>query len=389
MRFKTEEDLQTLIDTSTPENYALEYKSEPWSDRNPAHEIAKDISSFANTQGGTLIVGIKEDNETKKPVALTPFEVDNWVERIDSVNHTSIKPSIESLRINRVPSKKEEGKEYLVIAIPESPNVPHMAVYSNRYYKRDNSGVRRMSEAEVAALYERRQAQQERMEEYYAPLFAKLKEEQSKVGENEMQSFFLFLPRIFKEERFPLYYREVASSIQQIFDNVQDFPRYSERAGEFLHYFYGNPGDYNSTLPNVWLHPTGGIIVIGERLDYKESPRVMPKYVPWWIESVFSLANRIYLQESEELLTLSIQAYFIGAGPLYSLNFLPYYPDKQGEFMQAQFMPSANILAGRPRGGEPNILIKRNVVLDQLEGEALQKFLKNDFLVELLKKFGL
>jgi len=265
-----------------------------------------------------------------------------------------------------------------------------MVLKSNRYYRRTNSGADPMTEAEVSKLYQRRQEQLKRLEELYAPLYNKLKEEISKVGEKELQSFHLFLPRIFKEERFLLYDMDVLRRLEKILSETQDFPHALELVGEFRHFYYGNSGDYHDEAPNVWIHPSGGILIIGYRFDYERYNRgELPKDYVWWIDKCFDLAQRIYTIQSEDSLEISTLLYFIGIGDWYTKDFLQYYPDKYDEFSKARFLPSSSYHGDQPRGGEPNITIKRNISLWQLRDENLQTFLKKDYLVELKKKLGL
>ncbi len=264
MRLKTEEDIQRLIDDRIPENYTLDYKEEPWPEKkgkNTANEIAKDISSFANNQGGIIIVGVKEDKRTKLPVARTPFEIGDWEERIDDVHDTSIKPFIEGLRIRRIISDEQKGKGYLIIEIPESPNAPHMVATTNKYYRRTNSGAQPMSEAEVAELYNRRQEQEKRLKELYKPLFDKLEEEK-----DETQLYCLFLPRIFHKELIDIYRSEFISNtesgLKRLELGISGMYTPDVKDG-FFHYRHESTSNYHR-LPNVWIHQDGGLLFVSK-----------------------------------------------------------------------------------------------------------------------------
>ena len=57
-----ESDLQTLLDNEVPEGKTIDYKEAlSGNSDSDKKEFLYDISSFANTSGGHLIFGIKED----------------------------------------------------------------------------------------------------------------------------------------------------------------------------------------------------------------------------------------------------------------------------------------------------------------------------------------
>ena len=61
------EDVEQLVGSSVPEDLHLEYKSGHPNNRDKfKNDIAQDISAFANSDGGTLIVGVAEKDG--KPV---------------------------------------------------------------------------------------------------------------------------------------------------------------------------------------------------------------------------------------------------------------------------------------------------------------------------------
>ena len=71
--------LESLIENGIEENLHLDYKEQLGSNA----EIAKDLSSFANNDGGNIIYGMKEvDN---KPIEITPQNYQNLREKIDKI----------------------------------------------------------------------------------------------------------------------------------------------------------------------------------------------------------------------------------------------------------------------------------------------------------------
>ncbi len=59
-------DVQAFCSHETPENIRLEYKAQ-FSSKDPAKQIAKEVAAFANTQGGTILLGVAEASD-RRPV---------------------------------------------------------------------------------------------------------------------------------------------------------------------------------------------------------------------------------------------------------------------------------------------------------------------------------
>ncbi|MDQ3302895.1 MAG: ATP-binding protein [Actinomycetota bacterium] len=97
--------------------------------------MAVDVAAMAN-DGGTLLYGVDEDDHGE-PAVRTPIQLDGARERVDQIVRTCISepPDIE---IRAIPTEEDEGKGYLVVAVPLSPRAPHMVTVGkdNRYYGR-------------------------------------------------------------------------------------------------------------------------------------------------------------------------------------------------------------------------------------------------------------
>jgi len=119
-------------------------------------ELAKDIAAMS-TDGGALVYGVEEDGN-EQPRIPTPLELAGARERVDQVAQHSISPTprIEFVLL-RLPD--DDGRGYLVVLIPASPQAPHQVTVGDdrRYYGRCETGNRRLSEIEIARLYERRE----------------------------------------------------------------------------------------------------------------------------------------------------------------------------------------------------------------------------------------
>jgi hypothetical protein len=119
-------------------------------------DLAKDICAMT-VDGGVLLYGVGGDDPTR-PDTLIPFHLAGAAERIDQVAQTGIAeaPSIE---IRDIDSERTKSAGYLAVVVPPSPRAPHMLILDgdNRYWGRGATGNRRLSEGEVARLYDRRE----------------------------------------------------------------------------------------------------------------------------------------------------------------------------------------------------------------------------------------
>jgi len=119
-------------------------------------ELAKDISAFANTIGGTIIYGIEEDNTPPhKAVKLSPVDpraaTKEWIEQ---VINSRIQPRLSGVRIQPVSlPKSAPGSVAYVISIPEGATAYQAS--DQRYYKRFNFESVPMYDYEIRQILNR------------------------------------------------------------------------------------------------------------------------------------------------------------------------------------------------------------------------------------------
>lgn len=148
----TIEDIQSLIDNEVEENVHLDYKAAEALKKNDSgkNEITKDVSSFANSDGGIIIYGLKEINH--KPSEITPVDGNDFTkERLDQII-ANIQPHIKGVTIHPIRLEGDISKSIYVVKIPRSTFTPHMAT-DHRYYKRSNFQSVAMEDYEVRELY--------------------------------------------------------------------------------------------------------------------------------------------------------------------------------------------------------------------------------------------
>lgn|GEM_PF-568467 len=150
----TLDDIDRLIEHGAEESLYLEFKAAKSIHRDSRHEISKDVSAFANADGGVIVYGLTEDNHVAK--SIDPIDgltyTKEWVEDVIASNVNRQIPGlvIHPIRLNLV-----DLQSIYVVKIPASPDAAHMSK-DGRYYIRRNFKAEPLQEYEVRALYERR-----------------------------------------------------------------------------------------------------------------------------------------------------------------------------------------------------------------------------------------
>ncbi|MCR4681088.1 MAG: ATP-binding protein [Bacteroidales bacterium] len=157
MKFRTIEDLQSLIDNEIEESTELEYKSSFATENQKwKNELAKDVSAMANANGGTIVYGIREkegNNGHAIPNELLPIQYDIMSkDRLSLLLSSSIQPKIENIKINTISFDDRSG--FFVIEIPQS-DTAHQNKLTHLYYKRSNATVLEMEDYEIRDVMNR------------------------------------------------------------------------------------------------------------------------------------------------------------------------------------------------------------------------------------------
>lgn len=152
----TQEDIQSFIDNEIEESIHLDFKSAGSLDKSDGKkkELSKDISAFANSDGGLIIYGI--DEKDHKAFGLSFIDGDTFnKEWLEQLINTTIQRRIPDLTIYPVRFDSKIEQTVYVVKIPKSHETPHMA-RDKRFYKRFNFESVMMEEYEVRGLYGRR-----------------------------------------------------------------------------------------------------------------------------------------------------------------------------------------------------------------------------------------
>lgn len=152
----TQADIETIVRNQFEENIHLEFKRGDALKKSDGAktEIAKDISSFANSDGGVLIYGIAEKDNVAS--AIIPVDGNEFSrEWLEQVIRAHVQQSINDLRIIPIQLNNDLRQTVFIVKIPVSYQAPHMAS-DGRFYRRHNFMAVRMEEYEVRELYNRK-----------------------------------------------------------------------------------------------------------------------------------------------------------------------------------------------------------------------------------------
>lgn len=136
-------------------------------------EIAKDISAFANSEGGIIIYGIKEFNKVSRkhfqknidPIDGVTFSKD-WLE---NVINTNVFPHIENLYIKPIYLNSDDNFVVYIVIISKS-NIAHKSL-DYRYYKRSNFESIPMRDFEIRNLMNLSKTQNDKLDFEIEALF--------------------------------------------------------------------------------------------------------------------------------------------------------------------------------------------------------------------------
>jgi len=140
-----EEDLRILIETQVPEGRYIEYQSQlPGRTDKVKKEFLKDISSFANADGGHIIFGIRAEGGI--PVEICGLQTENPDEQIqflENLLRNGVEPHIPGVDFQQI--NLSGGRDWaLVVRIPKSWRTPHMVTLQlrdhERFFGRDSRG---------------------------------------------------------------------------------------------------------------------------------------------------------------------------------------------------------------------------------------------------------
>jgi hypothetical protein len=155
----TKEHIEKMIADGVEESMNLEYKGAASLGKSTGKitEITKDVSSFANASGGTIIYGVAEFDDADRqhlperpdPIKRTEFSKE-WLDQVIQ----TIQPRIDGFQVKPVPWDEQANTVCYVVEIPQS-DTAHQA-RDHRYHKRYNFTALVMEDYEIRDVMNRR-----------------------------------------------------------------------------------------------------------------------------------------------------------------------------------------------------------------------------------------
>jgi hypothetical protein len=149
-----EQDLLQLIESQVAEGILIEYKRDLYGrSDDDKRELLKDTSSFANTAGGHIVVGMEESGGLPIELLGVSGDIDVEMQRFESLFRDCVEPRIVGLRMKGI--RLKSGRSVLVIRIPRSWNPAHAVTFRGmrRYWARNSAGAHEASVEELRAMF--------------------------------------------------------------------------------------------------------------------------------------------------------------------------------------------------------------------------------------------
>lgn len=149
-------DLDALVQRRQTEGRRLDFKlTFPDPGERGVRELLADVSSFANTDGGDILIGIRDDGNgaAAEVVGIGDGSLDEDILRIEDQIRNCLDPRLPAFHIHPVPLA--EGRVALVIRVGASLLAPHRVAYKggSRFYARNSRGKFEMDTGELRLAF--------------------------------------------------------------------------------------------------------------------------------------------------------------------------------------------------------------------------------------------
>lgn len=135
------DDIRFLVNNKIAENLSIDYKVQNYDKTNSGKkELLKDVTAFANSSGGDLIIGVGDDKYNQASF-IKGIEVNNIAEevnRIEQIIYSGTEPKLNTFKVKYIRLNNYSNKYLIIIRVGASPIFPHMISFQrvNKFYIR-------------------------------------------------------------------------------------------------------------------------------------------------------------------------------------------------------------------------------------------------------------
>ncbi|WP_134662680.1 MULTISPECIES: helix-turn-helix domain-containing protein [unclassified Amycolatopsis] len=142
------------VDEQVAENVDLDWKQAlPADVEKKRWEFAKDVAMLANTRGGLIVFGVREEDERAQELVGVPTG-ERHRQRLRALAHGRVRPMVDGLLIEALDDESGE-RGLIVVFVPPSSDAPHVVGDKNEMGipYRDGTDTRWMTEHLLARAY--------------------------------------------------------------------------------------------------------------------------------------------------------------------------------------------------------------------------------------------
>jgi Putative DNA-binding domain len=148
-------DIDQFVQEKWPEGKTVDYKRDQYGNRDDdKKELLKDVSSFANTQGGDILIGVDEDKGVPSAIpGVTVPDIDKEKLRLEEIIRRGLDPRIE-FAIHHVFTPA--STTVIIIRVQESLLFPHRVVFQGKFgefWARSSAGKYSMDTDELRRAF--------------------------------------------------------------------------------------------------------------------------------------------------------------------------------------------------------------------------------------------